>query len=73
MSTDGEILPGAAIASVSIGNQIRIYFQDVHGYIREARSNGTTWSGGTYKDILFPAKLGSPLAAVVSDPGNVSS
>ncbi|KAF8244598.1 hypothetical protein K440DRAFT_635942 [Wilcoxina mikolae CBS 423.85] len=73
MNTDGEIFPGAAIAAVSIGNEIRVFFQDVHGYIREAKGNGATWSGGTFKDILFPAKPGSPLAAAVSNSGKVSS
>ncbi|KAF8244874.1 fucose-specific lectin [Wilcoxina mikolae CBS 423.85] len=63
MSSEGEILPGSSIAAVYMRSGLRVYFQDVDGYVRESRWETITWQGGSYKDILFRAKIGTPLAA----------
>jgi hypothetical protein len=72
MSPEGEILPGASIAAVYLNSGIRVYFQDVDGYVRESRREGDSWRGGGFKDIVFRAKLGTPLAATSLSDSRVS-
>lgn len=60
MSTDGEIHLGPLIAAIGIHGGFRVYFQDCDGYMRESRQKDGKWSGGTFKDTLFRAKLESP-------------
>jgi hypothetical protein len=62
MSTDCEIHPGSLIAAIGIHGGFRVYFQDYDGYMRESRQKDRKWSGVTFKDTLFRAKLESPLA-----------
>jgi len=56
-----------ATACVAFGDpnaiQLRVYFQDSEGYVRESLWN-KGWSGGTVNNRLFRAKTNTPLSAI---------
>ncbi|PKX97806.1 fucose-specific lectin FleA [Aspergillus novofumigatus IBT 16806] len=72
MSTTGaqQVLFRTGIAAVNSTNRLRVYFQDVHGSIRESLYEGS-WANGTEKNVIGKAKLGSPVAAASKELNNI--
>jgi len=68
-----QLLPRTDIAATSWGSgdslNLRVYFQDIDGGIREARWH-KGWSGGTSKDVIARAKPNSPIAVFNYGNGN---
>ncbi|KAI9768932.1 MAG: hypothetical protein M1840_004528 [Geoglossum simile] len=50
------------LAAVNDGDRLRVYSLDVFGKIRESQYEGK-WTGGTEKNVIAFAKIGSPIAA----------
>ena len=65
-------LVGTGLAAVGWSGAIRLYFQDVDGWVRESAYN-TVWAEGSSINRKFKAPLKTPLAATTANNGaNVS-
>lgn len=67
---DHSIPSGNSITATAWSDwHMRVYFQDGQGGVREVKHDNGVWAGGNTQNILFQAKLGTPLSAISWDHG----